>query len=396
MSDAVSTKRVPDQERAGWRSVAPLGIGAFAIGTDLFVVAGVLPNLAADLDVTVGAAGLTVTVFALAYATGAPVLSALLGARPLATGADRLAGAVRAVQRGVGARTQHCGVARSPGAGRARRVGLRPGCRVGGGRVGAGEPTAVERSAWSWPARRSPRVLGAPLGVLLASHALVAGGVRAGRGARGGHRPRPVAQRRRGPPTRSTLSRAATTDALPGRRRNARRDVPGDDRLEQRVHLPGRAPGCRDRTRRARAVHRGASGSAAWWAPGGAGPRPTAVAAAGSPCWRWPCWRRVSRRSRCVATTAAGPLTIVVGWGIAAWGFVSAQQHADDRTRRAVPAPLLLALNSSAIHLGFAAGALLGGLVVDTAGAGSLWMLAVACCGAGLALHGILMREVRP
>ena len=54
------------------RAVAPLGIGAFAIGTDLFVVAGVLPDLAADLGVTVGTAGLTVTVFALAYATGAP------------------------------------------------------------------------------------------------------------------------------------------------------------------------------------------------------------------------------------------------------------------------------------------------------------------------------------
>jgi predicted MFS family arabinose efflux permease len=64
----------------GWsRAVGPLGIGAFAIGTDLFVVAGLLPPLTADLGVTMGAAGLTVTVFALAYATGAPVLSALFG-----------------------------------------------------------------------------------------------------------------------------------------------------------------------------------------------------------------------------------------------------------------------------------------------------------------------------
>ncbi len=85
----------------------------------------------------------------------------------------------------------------------------------------------------------------------------------------------------------------------------------------------------------------------------------------------------------------------MVGWGIAAWGFVAAQQHRLIGLG-AGPAPLLLALNSSAIHLGFAAGALLGGLVVDAAGAGPLWLLAVACCGAGLALHGILTREVRP
>jgi predicted MFS family arabinose efflux permease len=57
---------------------------------------------------------------------------------------------------------------------------------------------------------------------------------------------------------------------------------------------------------------------------------------------------------------------------------------------------LLLALNSSAIHLGFAAGSLFGGLVVDTAGARSLSMLAVACCGAGLILHHqSLAKEVR-
>jgi hypothetical protein len=46
--------------------------------------------------------------------------------------------------------------------------------------------------------------------------------------------------------------------------------------------------------------------------------------------------------------------------------------------------------------LGFPAGALLGGLVVDDAGASSLWMLALACCGAGLILHGTLTREVQP
>jgi predicted MFS family arabinose efflux permease len=95
-----------------------------------------------------------------------------------------------------------------------------------------------------------------------------------------------------------------------------------------------------------------------------------------------------------VAATVPVALAVVVGWGIAAWGFVAAQQHRLIGLG-AEPAPLLLALNSSAVHLGFAAGALLGGLVVDAAGVGSLWLLAVGCCGAGLTLHASVNKEVR-
>lgn len=50
-----------------------LFVGAFAIGTDDFVIAGILPDVAADLDVTEAAAGQLVTAFSLAYAVGAPV-----------------------------------------------------------------------------------------------------------------------------------------------------------------------------------------------------------------------------------------------------------------------------------------------------------------------------------
>lgn len=69
--------------RQFWASVGVLGIGAIAIGTDSFVVAGVLGGVADDLGVTTGAAGLTVTAFAAAFGIGAPVLSALVGARRL-------------------------------------------------------------------------------------------------------------------------------------------------------------------------------------------------------------------------------------------------------------------------------------------------------------------------
>jgi len=54
-----------------------LALGAFAVGTDEFVVAGVLPTIAADLSVSVAAAGHLVTAFALTFAIGAPLLATL-------------------------------------------------------------------------------------------------------------------------------------------------------------------------------------------------------------------------------------------------------------------------------------------------------------------------------
>lgn len=59
-----------------------LALGTFAIGTDSFVIAGVLPGIAADLGVSVAAAGQLVTLFALAYAIAAPVMATLTAAVP--------------------------------------------------------------------------------------------------------------------------------------------------------------------------------------------------------------------------------------------------------------------------------------------------------------------------
>jgi len=56
-----------------------LAAGAFAVGTESFMIAGLLPGMAKDLGVDVGVAGQLVTVFALAYALGSPVLAALTG-----------------------------------------------------------------------------------------------------------------------------------------------------------------------------------------------------------------------------------------------------------------------------------------------------------------------------
>ncbi|WP_432728522.1 MFS transporter [Variovorax sp. W6] len=57
----------------GW-----LALGAFAIGTESFMIAGLLPVLAADLHVSAARAGQLVLLFALSYAIGSPVMAALL------------------------------------------------------------------------------------------------------------------------------------------------------------------------------------------------------------------------------------------------------------------------------------------------------------------------------
>jgi predicted MFS family arabinose efflux permease len=53
----------------------PLVLGAFAIGTETFMITGVLPTIAADLEVSPSTAGALVTIFALAYALGSPLLA---------------------------------------------------------------------------------------------------------------------------------------------------------------------------------------------------------------------------------------------------------------------------------------------------------------------------------
>jgi DHA1 family inner membrane transport protein len=54
----------------------PLSLALFAVGTDGFVIAGLLPGIARDLAVDIPAAGQLVTAFALTFAVAAPVLGA--------------------------------------------------------------------------------------------------------------------------------------------------------------------------------------------------------------------------------------------------------------------------------------------------------------------------------
>ncbi|WP_083615304.1 MFS transporter [Paraburkholderia sp. SOS3] len=64
------------------RRLLMLAIGMFAMGTDNFVVAGILPGVASSLHTSVSIAGQMVTLYALSYAVMAPVMAAIAGGWP--------------------------------------------------------------------------------------------------------------------------------------------------------------------------------------------------------------------------------------------------------------------------------------------------------------------------
>jgi len=66
--------RPPRQAALYW-----LALGTFAIGTEGFMIAAILPNIAADLAVSVALAGSLISIFALAYALSSPILTTLTG-----------------------------------------------------------------------------------------------------------------------------------------------------------------------------------------------------------------------------------------------------------------------------------------------------------------------------
>ncbi|MER6330708.1 MFS transporter [Streptomyces sp. NPDC001034] len=73
----------PASSSPAWgRPVAVLALGSFAMGTDSFVLAGILPQIAHGLHISTGAAGQTITAFALTYGLAAPFLAALTSRLP--------------------------------------------------------------------------------------------------------------------------------------------------------------------------------------------------------------------------------------------------------------------------------------------------------------------------
>src|SRR5882724_437747 len=74
MATASSSKASPSLAQLYW-----LALGTFAIGTEGFMIAPLLPEMASDLSVSLAGAGQLVTVLALTYALSSPVLTALTG-----------------------------------------------------------------------------------------------------------------------------------------------------------------------------------------------------------------------------------------------------------------------------------------------------------------------------
>ncbi|WP_129838782.1 MFS transporter [Streptomyces sp. RFCAC02] len=72
----------PTAPRRSGSQVSLLALGTFAVGTDAFVVAGFLPQMADELGVTEAAAGYSVTVFAICYAVFSPLLATVTATVP--------------------------------------------------------------------------------------------------------------------------------------------------------------------------------------------------------------------------------------------------------------------------------------------------------------------------
>ncbi len=64
------------------RRLLVLALGMFALGTDSFVLAGVLPQISRSFDVSIEAAGQMTTIYAITYAVLAPTIAALAAGVP--------------------------------------------------------------------------------------------------------------------------------------------------------------------------------------------------------------------------------------------------------------------------------------------------------------------------
>lgn len=74
-SSASSARPVPRRSTRMPFAIYALALGVFLMGTTEFLVAGLLPAIAADVQVSVAQAGLLITVFALGMIIGAPVMA---------------------------------------------------------------------------------------------------------------------------------------------------------------------------------------------------------------------------------------------------------------------------------------------------------------------------------
>ncbi|GAA2801366.1 MFS transporter [Kitasatospora paracochleata] len=146
-----------------------LAVGAFAIGTTEFVIVGLLPQVAADLSVSIPTAGLLVSGYALSVVVGAPLMTAAGARLPRKTVLLALMGVFVAGN-------LLCALAGGYGLLLAGRVvaALCHGAFFGIGSVVAADVVAPDRRAGAiammFTGLTAANVLGVPLGTALGQH----------------------------------------------------------------------------------------------------------------------------------------------------------------------------------------------------------------------------------
>ncbi|WP_172384441.1 MFS transporter [Streptomyces sp. MNP-20] len=376
------------------RKIWLLMLGAFTLGLDAYVMAGLLPVVADDLDTTVSLAGQMVTVFTLAYAVSAPLVAGLFaGARPrvlliAALAVFTVGNALTALAPGLAVLL----VARA----------------VAG--VGAGVYSALSTAAaatLAGPERRgralalvmggmsSGTVLGVPLGVLLADHTswrstmwLVTGlGAVALAGLALGlpEIPAPPAV-----PVRARLGALADRAVLP---------IVGVSFLGA-VSSLGLYTYLAPVLDAVGGVGEGEVAPYLWaWGIGGvlgsvlAGPLVDRTGRVLALVTGVTALLVVSEASLPLLGAAAFPALVV--WGAAGWAFQVPQQHRL-LALSAERGTVALALNNSALYLGSAVGSGVAGLALSAGlDAGALPWAAAGVAALGLALHLVTGRRAR-
>jgi DHA1 family inner membrane transport protein len=72
----VTSARPPERRSRVDPRVFLLALATFAIGTDAFIIAGILPQIARDMQCSIGMSGLVVSVFSVSNAIGSPIITA--------------------------------------------------------------------------------------------------------------------------------------------------------------------------------------------------------------------------------------------------------------------------------------------------------------------------------
>lgn len=377
-----------------------LALGAFAIGTESFMVAGLLPVLAADLGVSAARAGQLVLLFALSYAIGSPLMAALLArfgrrrllvaslaafsgltlAASMAHGFAQLALARVALGLVAGVflpTASAVAAAMVPPALRGRALAI----VSGGGTVAVA--LGVPLGAWiaGWGGWRTAYLLVAAVAVLATL------GLALGLPREAGHAASPAQ-------SSPAFGVAREPGVLAGLLVTMLWATGGFSFYTYIALFLSSTLGF------------GAQGAGAVFCAIGV------AAAVGTAAGGWATDRfgadRTAQAFALALVAALGGLSfaaqmlprglalpLVVGlsalWGFAGWGFGPAQAV---RLIRLAPerAPMTLSLNASAVYLGIAAGSALGGAAIGMAGVGAVGWVGAACQLAGLAL---LLRAAR-